>query len=57
MKLKNLTKYGIPEIIIDAWIRRQGDYLLPLQEMAIHEGLLPTGENEVEKNEYISQYW
>lgn len=41
MRLKSLMKYGIPEMIIRAWTERQDDYLLPLQERAVREGLLP----------------
>lgn len=40
MRLKSLLKYGIPEMIIEAWTKRQGDYLLPLQERAVAQGLL-----------------
>ncbi len=40
MRLKSLLKYGIPEMIIEAWTHRQGDYLLPLQERAVAAGLL-----------------
>ncbi|UCD93528.1 MAG: DEAD/DEAH box helicase [Candidatus Zixiibacteriota bacterium] len=40
MRLKDVAKFDIPESIIDAWIGRQGDYLLPLQENAIRAGLL-----------------
>ncbi len=54
MRLKNLTKYGIPDIIIEAWTKRQGDYLLPLQEMSIREGLLADGEGQQPPNLLIS---
>jgi helicase len=40
MRLKDLAKYEMPELIINAWSNRQGDYLLPLQEKAIHAGLI-----------------
>lgn len=43
MKLSNLIGYNIPQSIIAAWQRRQGDYLLPLQERAVREGLLEIG--------------
>jgi len=52
MRLKNLVKYDIPESIIDAWVSRQGDSLLPLQERAILDGLLVTGD-EGEKNNLL----
>ncbi len=54
MRLKNLTKYGIPDIIIEAWTRRQGDYLLPLQEKAIRQGLLADEDNKKPSNLLIS---
>jgi len=40
MKLRDLIKYNIPNSIIEAWQKRQGDYLLPLQEKAVKNGLL-----------------
>jgi len=40
MRLKDLRKYDIPESIINAWRKRQGDFLLPLQEKAVRSGLL-----------------
>jgi len=40
MRLGELLKYGLPKSVIDAWISRQGDYLLPLQERAVNGGLL-----------------
>jgi len=40
MRLEDLRKFNMPETIIDMWRRRQGDYLLPLQEKAIRAGLL-----------------
>ncbi|MFH2036045.1 MAG: DEAD/DEAH box helicase [Candidatus Zixiibacteriota bacterium] len=43
MKLTDLNRYGVPETIIEAWLKRQGDYLLPLQEKAIRDGLLGNG--------------
>lgn len=43
MKLDDLRKYGIPDLIIDAWRGRQGEWLLPLQEQAIKGGLLGGG--------------
>ena len=54
MKLRDLIKYSIPESIINAWQSRQGDYLLPLQEKAIREGLLNTSDNEQSPNLLIS---
>jgi len=40
MRLRELLKYNIPELLLDAWAKRQGEYLLPLQEKAIRGGLL-----------------
>jgi len=54
VRLKDLTKYGIPDIIIEAWTRRQGDYLLPLQEMSIRGGLFADNDNEKPANLLIS---
>jgi helicase len=54
MKLKDLTKFGIPALIIEAWTRRQGDYLLPLQEKAIRAGLLDETVNDGQQNLIIS---
>jgi helicase len=45
MRLKSLIKYDIPEMVIEAWTRRQGDYLLPLQEKAILNGLLSKNDS------------
>ncbi|UCD17670.1 MAG: DEAD/DEAH box helicase [Candidatus Zixiibacteriota bacterium] len=54
MRLRELMKFGIPEIVIDAWIARQGDYLLPLQEKAIRAGLFEDGESRRPGNLLIS---
>nr|MBN2278884.1 DEAD/DEAH box helicase [candidate division Zixibacteria bacterium] len=54
MRLGNLVKFDIPESIIEVWKRRQGDYLLPLQEKAIRSGLLPTGDGAPTDNLLIS---
>ncbi|MEW5795681.1 MAG: DEAD/DEAH box helicase [Candidatus Zixiibacteriota bacterium] len=42
MQLADLKRYGISERIIDAWRKRQGDTLLPVQRRAIRQGLLDT---------------
>jgi len=42
MKLYELGRYNIPEKIIDAWIDRIGEELLPIQERAIKSQLLLT---------------
>ena len=47
MKLGNLIKYGIPDMIIEAWTNRQGQQLLPLQEQALKNGLLGCGDGEL----------
>lgn len=54
MKLKDLAKFDLPESVISAWIKRQGDYLLPLQERAIKGGLLGTRDGERPPNLLIS---
>jgi len=54
MKLKDLLKFDIPELIINAWIKRQGDYLLPLQEKAIRAGLLNDAADSGVQNLLIS---
>ena len=54
MKLQDLRKYGIPEMIIEAWIKRQGEYLLPLQEKAVMAGLLDNFENNQAGNLLVS---
>ncbi len=40
MKLQDLQKWGIPPRIIEAWSKRQGDRLLPIQNRAVRRGLL-----------------
>jgi len=40
MNLSDLIRYGLPPRIIDIWRQRQGDRLLPVQNRAIHHGLL-----------------
>jgi len=54
MKLKDLTKFGIPQLIIEAWIKRQGDYLLPLQEKVIRAGLFDEADNHKQRHLLIS---
>ncbi|SYZ74123.1 putative Helicase [Candidatus Zixiibacteriota bacterium] len=54
MRLKELAKYDIPEMILDAWKNRQGEYLLPLQEKAIRAGLLPHDRYGMAENLLIS---
>ncbi len=54
MKLKDLLKFGIPQLIIEAWTKRQGDYLLPLQEKAIRAGLLDEAADNGRSNLLIS---
>ncbi|MCX6830388.1 MAG: DEAD/DEAH box helicase, partial [candidate division Zixibacteria bacterium] len=54
MRLKDLTKFEIPELIINSWSHRQGDYLLPLQEKAIRAGLLKGNEENPCSNLLIS---
>ncbi|RKX26073.1 MAG: hypothetical protein DRP45_04435, partial [Candidatus Zixiibacteriota bacterium] len=40
MHLNELTRYGIPSRILDAWQERQGGVLLPIQSRAVQHGLL-----------------
>ncbi len=40
MRLSELTRYHIPQSLIDGWRKRQGDMLLPLQSEALRQGLL-----------------
>ncbi len=54
MKLSDLIRYGVPDSIIKTWQSRQGDYLLPLQEKAIREGLLSIDDTEQSPNLLIS---
>jgi len=54
MRLKDLSKYDIPELVINAWRNRQGDYLLPLQENAIRAGLLSADWRHQPQNLLIS---
>jgi len=54
MRLYELMKYDIPHRVLEAWVKRQGDYLLPLQEKAIQAGLLDGAENGGAANLLIS---
>ncbi len=54
MRLKELLKYNIPDLVIDAWKSRQGDYLLPLQENAVRAGLLSNDSHDQPQNILIS---
>jgi len=54
MKLNDLLRFGMPQSIIDAWRSRQGDYLLPLQERAVRNGLLRTDDNNCHGSFLIS---
>ena len=40
MKIDDLTSFGFPQAILDIWKRSESDELLPIQEMAIKEGVL-----------------
>lgn len=40
MTVSELRTYGIPETVIGAWQKRQGDILLPVQSRAVRQGLL-----------------
>ena len=37
MKISTLAEYGIPQALIDTWMKKQGECLLPLQERAVKE--------------------
>lgn len=54
MKLYDLLRYGMPQSIIDAWKARQGEYLLPLQERAVKNGLLGLHDENRPENLFIS---
>jgi len=54
MKLNDLLRFGMPQSIIDAWKSRQGDYLLPLQERAVRDGLLGMHDEEHPESLLIS---
>jgi len=45
MKVSDLTRWGIPERIIEVWQTRQGEALLPVQIKAVKKGLLGSKEN------------
>ncbi len=45
MDVKKLTKYGIPERIVETWEENQGDKLLPLQTLAVTRYSLLEGES------------
>lgn len=40
MKLGDLSKFGIPDRVLENWLARQGEVLLPVQSRAIKKGLL-----------------
>lgn len=47
MRLNDLEKQGIPPRIIECWIERQGESLLPVQSKAVRKGILgQCGSNE-----------
>ena len=48
MKVSDLTKWGIPQRIIEVWQKRQGESLLPVQIKAIRKGLLGLKEDALE---------
>lgn len=54
MRLRELLKYNIPEILLNAWAKRQGEYLLPLQEKALRGGLLESAPGAELPNLLIS---
>ncbi len=54
MKLNDLLRFGMPQSIIDAWKARQGEYLLPLQERAVKNGLLGLHDEDHPENLFIS---
>ncbi|MFQ5498636.1 MAG: DEAD/DEAH box helicase [Candidatus Zixiibacteriota bacterium] len=47
MELEELQRYGVPQRIIDAWLRRQGETLLPVQRKALRHGLLERSDRPV----------
>ncbi|MDH4157597.1 MAG: DEAD/DEAH box helicase [candidate division Zixibacteria bacterium] len=44
--MNDLSRWGIPERIIDVWRRRQGEILLPVQQQALKKGLLNAADGE-----------
>ncbi|HEX2897001.1 MAG TPA: DEAD/DEAH box helicase, partial [candidate division Zixibacteria bacterium] len=46
--MSDLSKWGIPERIIEVWKTRQGESLLPVQIKAVKKGLLGLKENSLE---------
>jgi len=45
MLIDDLTKWGIPERIVELWRKRQGETLLPVQSRALRKGLLGNHKN------------
>lgn len=48
MKVSDLSKWGIPQRIIEVWQKRQGESLLPVQIKAVKKGLLGLKEGDWE---------
>ncbi|HKA54131.1 MAG TPA: DEAD/DEAH box helicase [Candidatus Binatia bacterium] len=34
-RIRDLRKYGLPDTLLDIWAQRQGEFLLPVQEVAV----------------------
>lgn len=43
MRITELERYGLPARVIESWMHRQGETLLPVQQRAIRHGLLDSG--------------
>lgn len=50
MRVRDLKHWGVPERIIEAWVQRQGESLLPVQSKAVRKGLL--GSNGINNGEH-----
>lgn len=48
--MSDLSKWGIPERIIEVWKKRQGESLLPVQIKAVKKGLLGLKESDGESS-------
>jgi len=54
MRLGDLSRYRISEKIIEAWQKRQGEQLLPVQGRAVRQGLLEAPTSRRRRNMIIS---
>ena len=47
MLMDQLVGLGIPQEVIDIWKREEGQTLLPVQELAVTEGVLTRSRSEI----------